>query len=86
MTDTPITGNQIVEDLPDLKVEGQAKPTHMSLNPSAMKQAQMKLLDSTEHPVKQGRTMSLATRPDTDPMELVERAKKLCKKPIKISW
>ena len=30
--------------------------------------------------------MSLATRPDTDPMELVERAIKLCKQPIKLSW
>lgn len=30
--------------------------------------------------------MSLATRPDTDPMELVERAQKLCKNPIKLSF
>lgn len=30
--------------------------------------------------------MSLATRPDTDPMELVERASKLCKNPIKLSF
>lgn len=32
------------------------------------------------------RTMSLATRPDTDPMELVEMAIKQCKNPIKLSW
>lgn len=30
--------------------------------------------------------MSLATRPDTDPMELVEMAKRQCKNPIKLSW
>jgi hypothetical protein len=32
------------------------------------------------------RTMSLANRPDTDPMLLIERAAKLCKNPIKLSW
>lgn len=30
--------------------------------------------------------MSLATKPDTNPMEMLERAKKLCKNPIKLSW
>lgn len=30
--------------------------------------------------------MSLATRPDVDPMLLIEQAKKVNKKPIKLSW
>lgn len=30
--------------------------------------------------------MSLATRPDTDPMALIEQARKVNKKPIKLSW
>ena len=32
------------------------------------------------------RTMSLASRPDIDPAEIVEQAKALCKQPIKLSW
>ena len=32
------------------------------------------------------RTQSLATRPDIDPFALVERAKLLCRQPIKLSW
>lgn len=30
--------------------------------------------------------MSLATRPDYNPMELIERAAELCANPIKLSW
>ena len=32
------------------------------------------------------RTQSLATRGDIDPIALVERAKKVCREPIKLSW
>ena len=32
------------------------------------------------------RAMSLASRPDVDPLEVVQRAKELCKQPIKLSW
>ena len=32
------------------------------------------------------RAMSLATKPDFDPLEIVQRSKELCKNPIKISW
>lgn len=32
------------------------------------------------------RAMSLASRPDHDPIEIVERAKELCKEPIKLTW
>lgn len=32
------------------------------------------------------RTMSLSNKPDTDPMELVQRAMALCKTPIKMSF
>lgn len=45
-----------------------------------------KLIETMDQPKVTQRTMSLATRPDTDPMELVERAQKLCKNPIKLSF
>jgi ABC-type multidrug transport system fused ATPase/permease subunit len=59
----------------------------MSLNPAAGMLKTPKLLDIDGGKDKPSmRTMSLANRPDTDPMELVERAAKLCKNPIKLSW
>ena len=59
----------------------------MSLNPGAAMMKVPKLIDTADSKEKPTmRTMSLANRPDTDPMELVERAAKLCKNPIKLSW
>ena len=70
--------------------KNQAK-RNFSLNPGLMGAGMMSsnpspLLDKKEVEKVAARTMSLATRPDTNPMELIELAMKRCKNPIKLSW
>ena len=44
------------------------------------------MVEYQKRPALTMRTQSLATRGDIDPIALVERAKKVCREPIKLSW
>lgn len=92
-----MTSKPLLEFVPDQEIEieddnsldfninsDKAKPKQSLFVTKAHKSS---LIDAPSGNAKPAmRTMSLANRPDTDPMQLVEQAMKHCKNPIKLSW
>ena len=76
----------------ELLLGDKAGSRHFSLNPAAISKnsdydsSSMIEGDDPNKTAAGKRTMSLATRAEIDPMELVEQAKANCKQPIKLSW